>query len=148
MTRAATASGPRKASVGRDYLTLVKQFPLRSLRSQQEHAAAGAILDELVGRNDLSDGVRDYIDALAHFVTDYEQRTLGARFRKLKPVEVLRELMSMNNMNTTDLGYILGTRGLASEVLNGKRGLSKALIGKLARRFNVNSSVFLPADEP
>ena len=54
--------------------------------------------------------------------------------------------MASNNMNTTDLGYVLGTRGLASEVLNGKRGLSKALMMKLARRFAVAPALFLDPD--
>ena len=36
-----------------------------------------------------------------------------------------------------------GNLGLASEVLNGKRALSKTLIGKLARRFRVEPALFL-----
>ena len=91
-------------------------------------------------------GQRDYMDALVHFVADYERHAIQSRFRKLKPMDILRELMEANNMTTTDLGHVLGTRGLASEVLNGKRGLSKTLIMKLARRFAVDPSLFLDPD--
>ncbi len=81
---------------------------------------------------------RDYVAALAHFVHGYERQTLRSQFGRLKPVELLKHLMTENRMNTSDLGAILGSRGLASEVLNGKRGLSKTLIAKLSRRFRVD----------
>jgi antitoxin component HigA of HigAB toxin-antitoxin module len=51
--------------------------------------------------------------------------------------------MEENEMNTSDLGYILGSRGLASEVLSGKRGLSKALIRRLSERFHLDPRLFL-----
>ena len=57
-----------------DYLELVRRFPLRPLSSRRELAAAGAILDQYVGREDLTPGQRDYIAALARFVADYEQQ--------------------------------------------------------------------------
>jgi HTH-type transcriptional regulator/antitoxin HigA len=48
-----------------------------------------------------------------------------------------------NNMTVSELGEVLGSKGVASEVLNGKRSLSKAHILKLARRFHVDPSLFL-----
>jgi HTH-type transcriptional regulator/antitoxin HigA len=100
-------------------------------------------MDELVGRDDLTIGQRDYLDGLVRFVRDYETIALRDKFRKLTPIQILKHLMEENGMNTSDLGAILGSRGLASEVLNGKRALSKALIGKLARRFRVEPALFL-----
>jgi HTH-type transcriptional regulator/antitoxin HigA len=143
MSRTTIRRAPPKPSIDNSYLDLVKRLPLRPINSRNEHRAAGEVLDELVGRNDLTAGQRDYLAALAHFVADYERREFVSRFRKLTPIELLRELMSANNMNTSDLGYVLGSRGLASEVLNGKRGLSKTLIAKLSRRFGVAPALFL-----
>ena len=90
---------------------------------------------------------RDYVAALAHLVREYERQAFRSELRRLKPVEVLKHLMAENRMNTSDLGAILGSRGLASEVLNRKRGLSKTLIVKLSRRFRVDPALFLDADE-
>lgn len=129
-----------------DYLELVREFPLRPIRSKAELNLAIAILDRLVGRDDLTPGQRDYVEAIAHFVRLYEEQTVRTMFGRLKPVEVLRHLMRENNMNTSDLGAILGSRGLASEVLNGKWGLSKTLILKLTRRFHLDLAVFLDAE--
>jgi HTH-type transcriptional regulator/antitoxin HigA len=138
--RAAASAAPD------DYLDLVRQFPLRPIRAEADMRAAQALLDRYVGRDDLTPGQRDYVAALAHFAGDYERRTITTRLRRLKPHELLRHLLRENNMNTSDLGAVLGSRGLASEVLNGKRGLSKTLIGKLSRRFNVDPSLFLEVD--
>jgi HTH-type transcriptional regulator / antitoxin HigA len=134
-------------AVSDEYLELVRRFPLRPIRTGDEMQDAGELLDRYVGRDDLTAGESDYVAALAHFVHEYERRTVGATLRRLKPVDLLKHLMAENCMNTSDLGAILGSRGLASEVLNGKRGLSKTLIAKLARRFRVDPALFLDVSE-
>ena len=128
-----------------DYLDLVRQFPLRPIRTDGEMRVAQELLDRFVGRDDLTPGQRDYVAALARFAGDYERDAVAARLRRLKPIDLLKHLLRENGMNTSDLGAVLGSRGLASEVLNGKRGLSKTLIGKLSRRFHVDASLFLDA---
>jgi len=138
-------TGSRK--VADDYLDLVRRFPLRPLRSDREMKEAGKILDELIGRADLTTGQKDYLEGIVHFVRAYEDETVRKQLKRLTPIELVRFLMRENGMNTTDLGYVLGSRGLASEVLNEKRGLSKTLIGKLARRFQVDASLFLETDK-
>lgn len=129
--------------VADDYLDLVKQFPLRPIRTKHEKRIAGEILDRFVGREDLTPGQRDYLAALVRFVEDYEQEQLRDWVKAQSPIEMLRHLMEENGMTTTELGHILGSRGLASEVLNGKRQLSKTLIHRLASRFAVDPGVFL-----
>jgi HTH-type transcriptional regulator / antitoxin HigA len=62
---------------------------------------------------------------------------------KMTPLEVLKYLMEQNDLSTTDLGYAVGSRGLASEILNGKRGLSKLIIQKLSVKFSVDPGLFL-----
>jgi HTH-type transcriptional regulator/antitoxin HigA len=126
-----------------DYLALVRVFALRPLRSAENFRRAGLILDRLIGRDDLTAGQRDYLAALVRFVKDYEERRTEKRMNSLTPLELLKHLMNENGLNTSNLGHILGSRGLASEVLRGKRGLSKALIARLAHRFRVDPGLFL-----
>jgi HTH-type transcriptional regulator / antitoxin HigA len=143
MSKTATVSASARAVAHQDYLALIHEFPVRPLRSAREHAAARGVLDRLIGRDDLTVGQRDYLEALARFVEDYETQQRIGRFKTLGPVELLKHLMEENGMNTTDLGVVLGSRGLASEVLNGKRGLSKMLIAKLSQRFGLEPALFL-----
>ena len=60
----------------------------------------------------------------------------------MKPLEALKFLMAENGMKPADLGQVLGSRSLASQVLNGKRGLSKAIIARLSERFKVAPGLF------
>jgi HTH-type transcriptional regulator/antitoxin HigA len=131
-----------------DYLALVRKFPLRPIRSEQEYDQAIAIFKSLIVRADagLTPGERDYTDALDRFIGDYQTRhyPLDVEDELKTPIDRLKYLMEQNNMNTTDLGRLLGSgQGQASLILNGKRELSKANIRVLAERFKVNAGLFL-----
>ena len=137
MKTAAVHVGPED-----DYLDLVRKFPLRPLRSKAEHGLAVALYTRLAGRDDLTGGENDYTDALVHFIEEYERRTSKLALLKMSPLEVLEHLVEENGLSTTDLGYIVGSRGLASELLNGKRGFSKTIVQRLAARFSVSPELF------
>jgi len=129
-----------------DYLDLIRRFPLRPIRSDADNAEAIAVLEELGVRADadgLSDGEKNYMDALNQLIGVYENKHHPLP-RKSSPLEVLKFLMDQHGMNTTDLGELLGSgRGQASKILNGKRELSKANIRVLADRFKVSAALFL-----
>jgi HTH-type transcriptional regulator / antitoxin HigA len=133
----------RRVRADNDYLELVRQFPLRPLRARREHLAAQVILSRMLGRENLTRGQTDYLAALARFVSDYEKERGFFQSKKLPPLEILRDLLEENRMTTSDLGDVIGSRGLASEILRGKRGMSKAVIRKLAKRFCVEPGLFL-----
>jgi antitoxin component HigA of HigAB toxin-antitoxin module len=44
---------------------------------------------------------------------------------------------------TSELGKLIGSKGVASEILSGKRDLSKSHMTTLAKRFGVEPAVFL-----
>jgi HTH-type transcriptional regulator/antitoxin HigA len=124
-----------------DYLELVRQFPLRPLRSDREYALAARILDRLVVRDDLTRGESDYLNALTRFVEDYDDARHPAAEFAASPLEVLRHLMEQRSMNTSDLGRLIGSKGVASEILSGKRELSKSQIKLLAQHFAVSPAL-------
>ena len=131
--------------VGDDYLELIRRFPLRAIRNERDHAAAGRMLNRLLGRQSppLSHGEGQYLDALIELSKAYESRSEQFKFAKMQPIEIVWYLMERNDMNTEDLGKVLGNKTAASLVLNGKRELSKAHIRKLAGRFKVEPGLFL-----
>jgi HTH-type transcriptional regulator/antitoxin HigA len=133
------------ARVNDDYLDLVRRFPLRAIRNERDHAAAGRMLNRLLGRRQppLSHGEGQYLDALIELSKAYESQAHLFTFEKMQPIEIVRYLMEQNDMNTADLGKILGNKTAASLVLSGKRELSKGHIRKLAARFKVEPGLFL-----
>ncbi len=128
-----------------DYLELVRQFPLRTLRTSHEHAEAVKRLTRLLGRKNArqSSGEREYAEVLGRLIEDFDPRESALSRRRHTPVELLKFLMSENCMNTTDLGKVLGSKTAASLVLNGKRELSKGHIRRLAARFSVEPGLFI-----
>lgn len=139
-----TRPSVRRDAVRDDYLALVRQFPLRPIHSEREYDAAAEFLDTLVLRTDLSAGEKQYVEALSIFIEDYDRRHNIFDTSSLTPLDMLVHLMEANDMNTSDLGRLLGSKGVASEVLHGKRQLSKSHIVKLAKRFAVSPGLFLP----
>jgi HTH-type transcriptional regulator/antitoxin HigA len=53
------------------------------------------------------------------------------------PAEALAILMKQQGLRQADLVGTVGSRGLASDILGGRRGISKAAAVRLARRFGV-----------
>ena len=58
------------------------------------------------------------------------------------PREMLRFLMEENDLNQSYLPE-LGSQGVVSEILSGKRTLNVGQISRLAKRFNVSPAVFV-----
>jgi HTH-type transcriptional regulator / antitoxin HigA len=58
-------------------------------------------------------------------------------------VEALRVLIQQRSMKLADLAAFIGSKGVASEILNGRRALSKANIKRLAGYFGVSPELFL-----
>jgi antitoxin component HigA of HigAB toxin-antitoxin module len=144
-TRSARTRKPRKR---RDtYLDLVRAFPLRAIRTEDEALAAGEALNRVLlskpdgGRDP---GERAYIDALQELILAYQARH---PLPKVPPLELLKFLMQESGMTVSDLGRVIGNQPSASLLLSGKRPMSKSQILKLARHFKVSPALFLEADD-
>ena len=78
---------------------------------------------------------------LVHLIQNYEQQAYQPEMAT--PHEALRELIQARDLKQSDLLPIFKSKGIASEVINGKRGISKAQAKALAEYFNVSVEVFL-----
>jgi HTH-type transcriptional regulator / antitoxin HigA len=59
------------------------------------------------------------------------------------PHEILQHIMEASGTRQTDLVGIIGSSGVVSEVVNGKRSISKAQAKVLSEYFNVSLSLFI-----
>lgn len=59
------------------------------------------------------------------------------------PRDVLLHLMEVRKLKQADLVGVIGSKKVVSEVVNGKRAISKAQTKALGEFFNVNPSVFI-----
>ena len=60
-----------------------------------------------------------------------------------KPYEVLQHMIAASGMRQADLVGIIGSSGVVSEIVNGKRAISKAQAKVLGEQFKVSPSLFL-----
>lgn len=64
-------------------------------------------------------------------------------FEDVTPIELLKSLMNDHKLKSKDLVEILGvSKGLVSEILNYKKGLSKEIIRTLSSYFGVSQEAF------
>ena len=135
--------GKARVRAGADhYLELIRQFPLRPIRTEAEYDGAARVLDSLVLR-DLTPGEADYLEVLTLLVEAFDDERDPPAWPESSPAEVLRALVEHRGITTTDLGRVIGSKGVASELLNGRREPSKAQIRKLADFFRVEPGAFL-----
>jgi HTH-type transcriptional regulator / antitoxin HigA len=61
----------------------------------------------------------------------------------LEADRMLRHLMEVRNMKQEELVGVVGSRGVVSEIVNGKRSISKAQAKVLGELFHVSPSLFI-----
>jgi HTH-type transcriptional regulator / antitoxin HigA len=61
----------------------------------------------------------------------------------VEPDRMLLHLMEARNMKQEELVGIIGSRGVVSEIVNGKRSISKAQAKALSQLFHVSPSLFI-----
>jgi HTH-type transcriptional regulator/antitoxin HigA len=133
-----------KHAASDSYLQCVIRFPLRAIKTEKQHDQAVAVIGRLSVRGNLDEGELQYVEALAKLVGDFEDNA-GHRVKVSTgdPIEVLKFLMNENKMSVSALGKIIGSQGVASEILSHRRELSKSHIRKLAEHFHVNPGLFI-----
>jgi len=116
--------------------------PLLSIRNEREYRAAverlEALLDEI--GTDESHPLYSLLDTLGTLIRAYEADHYP--IPAVSGVETLRFLMDEQNLKQSDLPEI-GSQGVVSEILNGKRELNTRQIRALAKRFKVSVAVFV-----
>jgi HTH-type transcriptional regulator/antitoxin HigA len=100
-------------------------------------------LEKLLDRDeeDLSVEESRLLTLLSVLVEQYEQKYYP--ISDAKPLEVLHHLMEARGFTHKDVWTLFGSRGTASDVLNGKRSISKSTAKRLAEFFHVPANLFI-----
>ena len=81
------------------------------------------------------------VDALSALITVYEEKHVSLD-GEAKGIAALKYLMELHDMTQADLVEI-GSQGVVSEILNGKRKLNVRQIAILSRLFKVDPATFI-----
>lgn len=131
--------------VSKEYLSLIKRFPLRPILDEQTLDAASEIFGELVEKaQSRTTGENDYLSVLGKLIREYEEAHQYALARRMTPRRALKSLMEDNQLSQSELARRLEVpQSVISEFLAGKRGLSKGAIVKLSNYFKVSPEMFM-----
>ncbi len=110
-------------------------------KTKKENERLLAIVSDLMERRKLSAEERELLDLLLAAIEKFEDQHYSTK--RAAPHEVLREMMRARGVQPKDLYGLFGSKGTTSEVLRGKRAISKNAAKDLAEKFGVAVGRFL-----
>jgi len=137
---------PHRPNLLSKWLDVVKIVAVDRIRSDADYDRATAFMEEVmaeIGRKKKHPlcGLMDILEMRLREYDDARQP-----MDDVTGLDMLRFLMDQHGLRQQDLPE-LGSQGVVSEILAGKRELHLRHIGALARRFKVSPEFFLPAIE-
>lgn len=116
--------------------------PLLTIRNEREYDAAVKRMNELmdeIGTNERHP-LYSLLDTLSTLIHAYEEEHYP--IPASSGADILRFLIEEHGLTQSDLPEV-GSQGVVSEILNGKRELNVRQIRALAERFGVSTAVFV-----
>ncbi|MGB8698673.1 MAG: transcriptional regulator [Thermosynechococcaceae cyanobacterium] len=123
------------------YGKLLAESQPKKINNEHEYDNALEIVDILMSRDDLTPEEIELLQVWAILIEDYEEQ--NHPIPEATPHEVLVHLMEVKEVRQVDLIGILGSKGVVSEVVHGKRSISKTQAKALGEFFKVNPSLFI-----
>ncbi len=121
-----------------DHVAPLVKYPANADEFDRLTAKLDQLL-EIVG-NDESHPLMSLIDLLSNIISDYEEKRYQHKLGK--GIHALKYLMESRGLSQSDLSEI-GSQGVVSELLSGRRSLNIRQVKLLARRFKVDPSTFI-----
>jgi HTH-type transcriptional regulator/antitoxin HigA len=113
------------------------------IRTEKDYRRMVELLDKVVDRIGPDEGhpLASLAELLGDLIECYEERHV--RIPEAEPRAVLEFLMKQNGLRQADLVNEIGSQGVVSEVLAGKRSINARQAKALAARFGVSPAIFL-----
>jgi len=143
MTTAQTVKTiPQPQAILRAWVPFKKLVGVTRVRSEDDYRHVCAMVESLLEEigDDESHPLADVLDFLSDQIKAYEDEHYP--IPDAEPREVLRFLMDQHGLKQEDLADC-APQSRISDILNGKRPVSKAIAKKLAGRFNVSAGLFI-----
>jgi HTH-type transcriptional regulator / antitoxin HigA len=124
------------------YASLLGNVLPKVIESEEENELFLAEVEKLMALGeDLTPEQLQLMNLLVSLIEQFEEQHYP--LHSATPLEVLNELVLQRELKQKDLVPVFGSQGIASEVLNGKRSISKAQAKALGDFFHVSPALFL-----
>lgn len=115
------------------------------IKNNEQHENYLARLDELMDLEDHSQHDIDEIELLGLLISNYEETNFPIDLPS--PVEAIKFRMDQLGLEDSDLVRYIGQRSKVSEILNGKRALSKQMIKELHEGLGIPLNVLMETNQ-
>ena len=125
-----------------DYAALLSEIQPSVVQEEEQNERYISLLEQLAFKENPSKGEQQLIELLRLLIENFEARSY--MIEPASPIEVLSELMEAHGMKQKDLVEqgVFETASVVSEVLGGKRDLTKDHIKRLSKYFHVSPAAF------
>jgi HTH-type transcriptional regulator / antitoxin HigA len=124
------------------YVDLLTQTMPSAIETEAEYERLLAIAESLHFNKERTIEEKKIYKLLVTLIEVYEsdRHSIPAS----SPQEILQHIMESSGLRQTDLAQIIGaSSGVMSQIVNGKRSISKAQAKALGHRFKVSPSLFI-----
>jgi HTH-type transcriptional regulator/antitoxin HigA len=126
----------------RKYAALLANALPAVIKTEEENERMLALAEQLIDKGERRTPEEDQLfELVTRLIEDFEEEHYP--IPDAPPHRVLRFLMEQNDLRQSDLLPIFGSRGYVSDVVNGKRAISKAHARSLGDMFHVSPEVFI-----
>ena len=122
------------------YGDLLAQHQPKAIETEAENEAAIMLAESLEHRQRTPEEDA-LLELLIILIEKFEEASYPVP--NVEPDRMLRHLMEARNMKQEELVGVIGSRGVVSEIVNGKRSISKAQAKALGQLFHVSPSLFI-----
>ena len=126
---------------GATYSKLLAEIAPRAIETEEEYDRLLAVAERLTFAKNLTPEERALYKLLVTLIEVYE--TENYPMDKSEPHEILQHILESSGTRQADLVGIIGSSGVVSEVVNGKRAISKAQAKALGDYFKISPSLFI-----
>jgi HTH-type transcriptional regulator/antitoxin HigA len=123
------------------YRNLLAEVAPVAIDSEEEYERVLKIVEQLTFKKNRTTEEQALHKLLVILVEAYE--TQNYPMDQSAPHEILQHIMQASDTRQADLVGIIGSSGVVSEVVNGKRSISKAQAKALGDYFKVSPSLFI-----
>ena len=122
------------------YGDLLAQHQPKAIETEAENEAA-ILLAESLEHRQRTPQENALLELLIILIEKFEETSYP--LPNLESDRMLLHLMEARNMKQEELVGVIGSRGVVSEIVNGKRSISKAQAKVLGKLFHVSPSLFI-----
>jgi HTH-type transcriptional regulator/antitoxin HigA len=118
---------------------MVQSLKYTVINNNEQYLQYCEVLESLLNGKKKQKSIDDEVALLTLLIEKYDE--INHVFHRLEPAAILKSLLSEHKMKSIELAVMLGvSEGLVSDMLSGKKSISKKNIRVIAKHFKINQA--------